>query len=238
METTLTTNQKIALAQHLNILISMSEWNDDLWRYFEDYKPFKDQQLDYSILVSTLKALPLEAKRDYIWKLLNLWALNTHYDLSTLYDTFQNIMYLKIGGGEECVLFNLIINLSSYFEGYKFIFINRPCDIYTVKMLIEVNRSPQLYDNEIQFNLSIPSDPPLVQLFIPAPLLKLKMNYSDQPDRQDLNELIELLTTEHQETHCPRTYLDYSLRGYYSGPYDAYLYVEFKNIEYVDNSGE
>lgn len=243
MEVTLTTNQKIALAQHINFLItgsgSMCKWNSQLWGYFSDYKPYKDQHLEHSNYVRTLKALPIEAKRDYICTLLIAWAGNTKHDLFTLYDTFQSIMYLKIGGGVECVLFNLIINLASYYSGYSFYLYANANDYYTVDMVFDVDELDSFSSDrrKIHFSSSSLREIPHVHFYIPSPLLKLKMNYSDIPDRQDVSELKNILKKNHTETHCPWTYLNYSLRCNYVGPFEAYLSFQFNDIEYVDNNG-
>ena len=177
-------------------------------------------------------------KRDIICKLLNSWKYATQGDIYTLYQTLQDILYLKIETGVECVLFNNILNLRNYLGVTSFSFnATSETDYYMIDMLLDV---PEVDSSEsqIRFTTSSENETPLVEYSIAMSLLKKKMPITPQPSQEDVSAMLRVLAENNTKKHCPWIYLSYSLKCRYIGPFMPSLCIAYEDIQYVDNNGE
>ena len=235
--------QKAAIRDFLNHITSstgMMKWDKNkLLSVFEDYGLSTSLEISYTEYVRTLKNLSCNVKRDFVCRILNSWEYAGHRDYYTLYQTLQDILYLKIETGVECVLFNNLLNLSSYLPASNFsIDATADTDYYMIDVYYNYN-DIDFSDNQVRLTTSSEEEQPRVEFSISASLLRKKMQFTSQPSQTDVSELLNHLTENHTKTHCPWIYLDYSLRcGYIIGGFASFLQVRYEDIKYIDNNGE
>lgn len=220
--------------------IGMMKWDKEkLFSVFKDYGIDTSIELSYSDYVRTLKRLPFKVKRDFICKILNCWSYAGHSDYYTLYQTLQDLLYLKIETGVECVLFNNLLNLSHYLGISNFyIDATAETDYYMIDVYFDCDDVDHS-DRQVRFTTSSEDEQPRVEFSVYAPLLRKKMQFTAQPSQEDVSNLLNTLKENHTKKHCPWIYLDYSLRcGYMGGLFAAFLQVKYENIQYIDNNGE
>lgn len=242
MDINLNIKQKSAIVQFLNNLtstMSMMKWNREiLFLEFSDYNLSPVIELNYSDYIYTLRQLPFLVKRDLVCKILNIWSYAAKGDYFTLYNTLQDILYLKIETGVECVLFNNILNISTYLDSSHFSFgATAETDYYTIDMFFNFS-DVDFSDNKICFTTSAEEETPRVQFDISDSLLKKKMNFINQPSQEDVSSMLQYLTKNHTETHCPWIYLNYALNCSYIRGIVSFLHIEYRDIQYIDNNGE
>ena len=238
MDTNLNVQQKEAISQFLNHLsnpLTHMKWNkEELFDVFSSYSLPRQTDFDYSSYDYALRTLPFAVKRDFVCKILNSWRYAAQADRYTLYKTLQDLLYMKIETGVECVLFNNIINLIDYME-VPSARIKARCD--TGFYMIEVYPSvPNLSSSDCQvlFTTSSEDEAPRVEYLIGTELLKRKMRFTMQPSQADVTEMLRVLTKNNTKDHCPWIYLNYSLGCTFDG---WSLQITYNNIEYVDNNG-
>lgn len=239
MDINLNIKQRSAILQFLNYLTSTRKWNrDQLLSIFDSYSLADHIELDYTDYVYTLRELPFRVKRDFVCKILNSWSFAANEDFYTLYQTLQDILYLKMETGVECVLFNNIINLSMYLGAKTFSFnATAETDYYMIDMYFNFP-DVDFHDNQVRFTTSSEDETPRVEFSLSESLLKQKMSFIDQPSQGDISALLQILTENRTKTHCPWIYLYYSLNCTYMGSrFSQFLQIEFRNIVYVDNNG-
>lgn len=246
MDINLNIKQKSAIVQFLNNLTStmnMMKWDREvLFLVFSNYNLSPVIELNYSDYIYTLRQLPFPVKRDIVRKILDIWSCAANGDYFTLYNTLQKILYLKIETGVECVLFNNILNLATYFEFSHYSFnATAETDYYMIDMLFDF-ADVDFSDNTICFTTSAKEETPRVEFNISDSLLKRKMSFINQPSQDDVFTMLQHLTKNHTKTHCPWIYLDYTLdcnyRSIHSlGGIYSFLHIEYGNIQYIDNNG-
>ena len=238
METNLNVQQKAAISQFLNHLSNPSfrmKWNkEELFDVFSSYSLPHQTDLDYSSYDYALRTLPFAVKRDFVCKILNSWKHAAQADSYTLYKTLQDLLYMKIETGVECVLFNNILNLIDYFNAPS-VRIKARCDtnFYMIEVYPYVpNLSSS--DSQVLFTTSTEDETPRVEYLIGAELLKRKINFTMQPSQTDVSIMLKVLTENHTKKHCPWINLKYSLGCTFDG---WSLQITYNDIEYVDNNG-
>lgn len=239
MKTNLNYQQKAAISQLLNNLAesNMMKWNKErLFNAFSEYSlPFQ-AEVDYSSYIYTLSTLPFLVKRDIVCKILNSWNYAAQGHSYTLYKTLQDILYLKIETGVECVLLNNILNLSNYFIGSSIGFnATADTDYYMIDMYLDY---PDLdsSDTQIRFTTSSKNENPRVEYSIMESLLKKKMSFTIQPSQEDVSAMLQVLTENNTKIHCPWIFLDYSLRCQYMKNFNSYLHITYENIQYYNDN--
>lgn len=240
METYLDYNQKGAITSFLNYLCSNSNsftnWNTDTLRYaFEDYELPQSANLDYSQYIFTLQDLPNDIKKDIICRILSVWAYATDKHFRSLYDVLQSLMYLKIGSGIECVMFNSIIKLADYF-GFKntsfHLVASYEDGSYYVSIFIH-NKNNTMID----FYSSKEYEIPRLYFNLPEDFLKTVKQYDGPPTSVEVSELMESLAENSTKKHCPWVFLDFTLNCEYFNGYTPFLRFSFNDIKYEDNYG-
>lgn len=238
MDINLNFQQKAAISQFLNHLsnplIRMKWDKEELFDVFSSYSLPRQTDLDYSSYVYALRALPFEVKRDFVCKILNSWRDAAQADNYTLYKTLQDLLYMKIETGVECVLFNNIINLIDYME-VPSARIKARCD--TGFYMVEVYPSvPNLSSSDCQvlFTTSSEDETPRVEYSIGPELLRRRMSFTMQPSQTDVSEMLKVLTENKTKRHCPWIHLKYSLGCAFDG---WCLHITYNDIEYVDDNG-
>lgn len=242
MDINLNFQQKAAISQFLNYLskpLSITKWDrNELYGAFSSYSLPSQTELDYSNYVNTLKRLPFAVKRDIVCKILNSWQYAAQGDSYTLYKTLQDLLYLKIETGVECVLFNNILNLSNYLGVASFTFdATAETDYYMIDMFLDIP-NVDFTESQIRFTTSSEDETPRVEYSIAMKLLKKKMSITTQPSQDDVSRMLQVLSENNTKKHCPWIYLKYSLKCGYIGPFMPSLCVTYENIQYVDNNGE
>ena len=164
--------QKAAIRDFLNHITSstgMMKWDKNkLLSVFEDYGLSTSLEISYTEYVRTLKNLSCNVKRDFVCRILNSWEYAGHRDYYTLYQTLQDILYLKIETGVECVLFNNLLNLSSYLPASNFsIDATAETDYYMIDVYYNYN-DIDLSDNQVRFTTSSEEEQPRVEFSISA----------------------------------------------------------------------
>lgn len=233
--------QKKAISQfldHISSSTSMMKWDRErLFSCFESYCLPRNCKLDYSLYVRSLKSIPFAVKRDFICNILNAWEFAANSDYYTLYQTIQDILYLKIETGVECVMLNNILNVLKYFGNTTPVFeANVESGYYLIDLyldMLELDYS----DTQIRFTTSSENEIPRVEYGISENLLREKMNFIDCPSQDDVTELLHYLTENKTQSHCPWIYLNYQLGCCYTGGFGAHLRIEYSNIQYIDNNG-
>lgn len=238
METILNFQQKVAISQFLNHLtkpLGMMKWDSKkLFDVFSGYSLMAQTELDYTHYVSTLKNLPFAVKRDIVCKILNSWRYAASGDYYTLYQTLQDLLYLKIETGVECVLFNNIINLGKYLKVDSFTFdAKSDMDYYMIDMYLDAPNI-NFYDSQVRFTTSSERETPRVEYSIGTELLKSKMPFTMQPSQEQVSEMLKVLSGNNTKKHCPWIYLNYSLSCAF---YGSCLRITYKDIQYVNNNG-
>lgn len=234
--------QKAAIRDFLNHItspIGLMKWDkSELLSVFEDYELNISLEISYTEYKRTLKKLSCNVKRDLVCRILNSWEYAGQGDFYTLYQTLQDILYLKIETGVECVLFNNLLNLSSYLPASNFsIDATAETDYYMIDVYYNYN-DIDFDDNQVRFMTSSEEEQPRVEFAISASLLRKKIQFYSQPSQADVSELLNHLTMNHTKTHCPWIYLDYFLRCVYLEGFVPFLRVQYENIKYIDNNGE
>ena len=242
MDINLNFQQKAAISQFLNHLtkpLTMMKWDKEkLFDTFGSYSLSSQTGLDYYNYVYTLKTLPFAVKRDIVCKILNSWRYAAQGDPYTLYQTLQDILYLKIETGVECVLFNNILNLRNYLDVTSISFhATSEMDYYMIDMILNI---PDVDSSEtqIRFTTSSEMETPRVEYSIAISLLKKKKSFTMQPSQEDVSRMLQVLAENKTKKHCPWIYLNYSLKCEYIGPFMPSLFIRYENIQYVDNNGE
>ncbi len=242
MDLNLNFQQKAAISQFLNHLskpLSMMEWDrEKLFGVFSGYSLPRQTDLDYSNYVYALRTLPFAVKRDIICKILNSWRYAAKGDTYTLYQTLQDILYIKIETGVECVLFNNIINLRNYLGVNSLSFdATAETDYYMIDMYLDIPDT-DFSESQIRFTTSSESETPRVEYSIALSLLKNKMSITAQPSQEDVSRMLQELSKNNTKKHCPWIYLNYSLKCSYIGPFVPSLHIRYENIQYINNNGE
>ena len=238
MDTNLNFQQKVAISQFLNHLanpLTHMMWNkEELFDVFSSYSLPRQTDLDYSSYDYALRTLPFAVKRDFVCKILNSWKYAAQADSYTLYKTLQDLLYMKIETGVECVLFNNILNLIDYLN-VPSVRIKARCDtnFYMIEVYPHV---PNLSSSDCQvlFTTSTEDETPRVEYSIGTELLKRKMSFSMQPSQTDVSIMLKVLTENKTKKHCPWIDLKYSLDCTFDG---WCLQITYNDIEYVDNNG-
>lgn len=242
MDINLNFQQKAAISQFLNHLskpLTMMKWDrEKLFNAFGRYSLPSQTGLDYYNYVYTLKTLPFTVKRDIICKILNSWRYAAQADSYTLYKTLQDLLYMKIETGVECVLFNNILNLRNYLGVNSFSFdATAETDYYMIDMHLDIPDT-DFSESQIRFTTSSEREKPRVEYSIALSLLKNKMPSTTQPSQEDVSGMLQELSKNNTKKHCPWIYLNYSLKCSYIGPFIPSLHITYENIQYIDNNGE
>ena len=244
--------EREALGNLLKVLIKQSKNHDKSWEnfitsYFSNYEPIMDSDINGYKYYSTLKAFPLNAKREIIRGVLLGW--NEHHDHLTLYQCITTLIYLKLCGPVEYFFMQQFYNFISYYESIcpscKNIWIQANSNSnYRIRFLEKENEPFGHNYGYIDFQMSPVNEDNRLAIVPTFTLLNIKGNLPEntEHDKQSMDsivseQIVPLLNDEFAKEHCPWIYSSWKA-SYRKDQFGIGLVLIMNSLEYEDSNGE